>query len=536
MFTKILNLMKRNYIFYAKYVIASLALSFLISYCADTSYSFSFVYFVLAICCAFLLKKANGMVPYWKAVLWGMLFFLLRAPIVWALNVFPLDDYRLVILTLQMPLNGFVLPFVWDFFCNVFLIGLLLSFLAIPIFKACVSKFSKKGTIFLFFVISLWNLFSLYEKLPVQEYWDFIINGAPDLVLHESDFWKKNFVDADSVKIKAPLKKNLILIIMESMENWSNDLTPEIEQMAAKNISFYSIDSFGGGVDIAGSKNTYCSTVAKTTGLPLLRKNRRLGPDLIRSKSIYDILHRFEYKNVFIQGTDANFAGTKDFTLSHGIDNLYDMNNLKDKWDMDSFFRNFRSFSAGITDQRLYDISKEILDTLSKSLFSLTITTIETHYPYGFYDKNCLEKPESSSEESKFKATLQCASREVYEFVEWIKKQSFFENTQIVIVGDHLFMGHFFEKNRDRRWVDIFINSAVHPKTLNRQFTSIDIAPTILEGMGFQIEGRKMGLGTSLFSDSLTLLEKIGWTRLNSEIMDLSSSIEYNQLHWDKNK
>lgn len=521
---------------YTGYVISIFSLSFFISYVSEGAFDFSLVFFLLSLGLVFLMRTPHKEISWWKAFLLGLMLFVLRGSVVWALNTFPLEDYRLVILTLQMPLDGFVLPFVIDYLTKIFFVGSILVFLSLRFFKSYIGMLSINGVLFLFLCMTLWNVLTLYLQLPLKEYWNFIRNGDSDVVLQESPFWKENYSDIDSLKINAG-ERNLILIIMESMENWPKNLTPEIEQMASDNISFSDTGVFGGGVDIAGSKNTYCSTVSKTTGVPMLRNNKHLGKDLIQVKGLYDVLRNFGYKNVFLQGTDADFSGLKSFMINHGIDSLYDMDNLKDDWDMNAIFRNFRNFSAGITDKRLYDISKNILDTLSRDKFSLTIATIETHFPYGFYDeKNCFEKPESSSDEAKFKATLQCASREVHEFIEWAKKQPFFENTEIVIVGDHLFMGHFFEKNRDRRWVNIFLNSMATPITRKRQFTSIDIAPTILEGMGFQIEGHKMGLGTSLFSDSLTLLEKMGWTKLNSELKKLGSSIEYNRLNWEENK
>ena len=37
----------------------------------------------------------------------------------------------------------------------------------------------------------------------------------------------------------------------------------------------------------------------------------------------------------------------------------------------------------------------------------------------------------------------------------------------------------------------------------NRQFTHMDMYPTTLAAMGFNIEGNKLALGTNLFSDCL---------------------------------
>ena len=60
----------------------------------------------------------------------------------------------------------------------------------------------------------------------------------------------------------------------------------------------------------------------------------------------------------------------------------------------------------------------------------------------------------------------------------------------------------------DRKPLNIFINTALPAgNTKNRIFTPFDIYPTMVESMGAQIEGHRLGLGTSLFADEPTLTE-----------------------------
>jgi phosphoglycerol transferase len=116
----------------------------------------------------------------------------------------------------------------------------------------------------------------------------------------------------------------------------------------------------------------------------------------------------------------------------------------------------------------------------------------------------------------------------VNEFVEWCQKQDFAENTLIVIVGDHLFPNKFPGKFlarpniNNRKWVTILINPTKNPETRRRQFTSIDIAPTLLEAMGFDIAEHRFGLGVSLYSEEKTLLEIFGADSLEKELQALA--------------
>lgn len=46
----------------------------------------------------------------------------------------------------------------------------------------------------------------------------------------------------------------------------------------------------------------------------------------------------------------------------------------------------------------------------------------------------------------------------------------------------------------------------------------MDLFPTVLSAMGFEIEGDRLGLGTDLFSDRDTLLERRGFQWLEREL------------------
>ena len=45
---------------------------------------------------------------------------------------------------------------------------------------------------------------------------------------------------------------------------------------------------------------------------------------------------------------------------------------------------------------------------------------------------------------NQYANVMSCASRQVVDFVNWLKAQPFYENTTIVIVGDHLTMDSDF--------------------------------------------------------------------------------------------
>ena len=113
-------------------------------------------------------------------------------------------------------------------------------------------------------------------------------------------------------------------------------------------------------------------------------------------------------------------------------------------------------------------------------------------------------------------------SREVGSFIAWLKEQSFYADTTVVLVGDHpnMLAGICGEVSADARGrYNLILNSAVTTtETKNRAFTAFDFYPTILAAAGFTIRGDRLGLGVNLFSSVPTLAEQYGMTVLNAEL------------------
>ena len=118
---------------------------------------------------------------------------------------------------------------------------------------------------------------------------------------------------------------------------------------------------------------------------------------------------------------------------------------------------------------------------------------------------------------------MACSSRQLVEFIRWIQQQPFYENTTIVLVGDHLTMDSDFCANVSpecqRGVLNIFVNAPVMAvNTKNRIASTMDMFPTTIAALGGEIEGDRLGLGTNLFSGRPTLAEELGMDQLNAEV------------------
>jgi phosphoglycerol transferase len=71
----------------------------------------------------------------------------------------------------------------------------------------------------------------------------------------------------------------------------------------------------------------------------------------------------------------------------------------------------------------------------------------------------------------------------------------------------------------NRKAYNLFINSSIEPiNNKDRSFTNMDLFPTTLASMSVEIDGDKLGLGTNLFSNKKTLLEKYGKKEFDKKI------------------
>jgi phosphoglycerol transferase len=225
-------------------------------------------------------------------------------------------------------------------------------------------------------------------------------------------------------------------------------------------------------------------------------------------------------------GSSGNFAGRRAFFENHGN---YTVWSVEDAINENKMTEEDKVW-WGFDDSDLFNYAKEKIENLSKEdkPFNFTLLTANTHFEDGYFEDDVCE----NKYDDQYSNVIACSSKQIYEFIEWIKEQDFYDNTVIVISGDHLSMdSDFFEnidKNYDRTVYNAFINSAVSTEnTKNRLYTTLDMFPTTLASMGAKIEGNRLGLGTNLFSDEKTLLEKYGKEYMDNELS--KNSKYYNQ-------
>lgn len=355
-----------------------------------------------------------------------------------------------------------------------------------------------------------------------------------------SSIYEDYYVDSSTVEITFPeKKKNLIYIIVESYEATFADqesggamkenLIPNLTELALsdENTHFSTKDNIAGAYEIPGSSWTIAGMVCQTSGVPLMlpiEKNSYgyFADFLPGITSLGQILKENGYVNEVMLGSDSTFSGLDKYYSQHGDYIIYDHSTAVEKGYIEEDYDVFWGFE----DAKLFSYAKEEVSTLAggDKPFNLMINTIDTHTLEGYRCGKC--KYEHGH---KYEDVISCLDRQIYEFIEWAKTQDFYEDTVIIVQGDHNSMSRLVKEymtedgvspdDYTRTTYNVIINSDVEAEnTTNRDFATIDLFPTTLASLGCTIEGDRLGLGTNLYSDTPTLMEEMGVYKFMEEI------------------
>ena len=342
-----------------------------------------------------------------------------------------------------------------------------------------------------------------------------------------SDIYANYYVEPDSNVITFPGKKrNLIYIYIESMENtyaskedggildknYISELTALTKDSDA--VSFSNTEKLGGAsVYVPAITYTMGSTVAQTSGIVTNTEIFSItGPKEFPAVTrLEDILHDNGYNQVYIEGSNGEFSMYDKYVGRYEDSIIYDRIALAEQGYTDE--KADYIWKWGIEDRKLFEVTKELITEMSQQdkPFFVTMYTMDTHsFETGHRCSEC-----DSSISNDYLAAVDCTSRQTADFVNWVRQQPFYENTTIILVGDHLGNEKTtmveIEDGYVRTTYNCFINPAKKPvNTKKRIFSSLDMFPSTLSAIGVEIKGDRLALGTDLFSGTRTLCEELG--------------------------
>lgn len=156
------------------------------------------------------------------------------------------------------------------------------------------------------------------------------------------------------------------------------------------------------------------------------------------------------------------------------------------------------------SDSLIFRRAAEVADSLPQP-FMLTVTTLTMHGPYA--------KPNTSTPydgagavnldvcDRNFLAATKHFDRQLSLFVDSLKAKGLFDNTVIVITGDHCTRPMDTSEAMACTTVPLIIVNAGITREISERANQIDVFPTLLDVMG--VESRYRGVGRSLIADSV---------------------------------
>ena len=368
----------------------------------------------------------------------------------------------------------------------------------------------------------------------------FKLNMVFNAYVRHSTIIDDNYVDPKTANIKWPEKKrNLIHIYLESMENsylskdlggfMPENLMPNLTELAKTGTVFSDTDNyFGGPQKGTGTQWSIASMVNQMTGLPMKAPGwiNTYGADgkfLPGAYTLGEMLEKQGYEQTCMVGASGTFGGLRYLFDTHGNWKFFDYDYAKENGYIPKDYKK----NWGFEDDKLYAFAKEEITRLYETgkPFNFTMEDADTHRPGGYVSKG-KKKPFKF----KYANAIWNSDKDVCEFIKWIQAQPFYENTTIVLIGDHISMETKFFKDAGftKKYKRTQFNCIINPApsvgkpdekvTRNRMWANWDYFPTIVASIGGEIEGNRLGIGTNLFSGEKTIFEKVGVKKANKQL------------------
>lgn len=373
-----------------------------------------------------------------------------------------------------------------------------------------------------------------YDGLKIKDvYYSYVL---------KSNMIEEVFEDPEEMNITFPeQKRNLIYIYLESVENsylskdlggyMDTNLMPELTELSYEGIGFSDNDTkFGGPQQATGTQWSIASVINQTTGMPMKTPD---GPNTYGQKdnflpgayTLFDLLADQGYEQTVMMGADAGYGGFKYYFQSHGDVKIFDYNYAKETGLIPQDYEVWWGFE----DDKLYEFAKDEITRLYETgkPFNFSMENADTHRPHGYLSPNA-----PTPYDDQYANVIAYSSSEVVKFVRWIQEQPFYDNTTVVLIGDHLSMDTDFFKGWDENYFRSQYNLILNPVQdiskldnsllTNRKYANFDMFPTVLTAMGVSYDGNRLGLGTDLLSGEKTIIEEYGLDYVNDELMKKS--------------
>lgn len=311
--------------------------------------------------------------------------------------------------------------------------------------------------------------------------------------------------------------KNLIVIHLESFQQFllnykldDQEVTPFLNSIYNSK-EMYSFENFFNQVGQGKTSDAENMLETSTFGLPQGSLFSALGTNNTFEAAPAILNQNGGYSSAVFHGNNGSFWNRNSVYPNMGYQNFFDLS---------YFNQNSSNLSEyGLKDKLLFHDSIKYLERMQQPFYTKFIT-VSNHFPYNLDKKNTDFTPADTSDNSinNYFVTAHYLDQAVREFFDYLKKSGLYDNSVIVLYGDHygisdtrnLKLAKLLGKSSST-WSD-YDNAQLqrvpfmvhvpgkHDGGIQQQYGGeIDVLPTLLHLMG--IDTRKyVQFGTDLFS------------------------------------
>jgi lipoteichoic acid synthase len=305
--------------------------------------------------------------------------------------------------------------------------------------------------------------------------------------------------------------KNVIYIHLESIQNFiidyklnGEEVTPFLNSLSKDQNTFY-FDNFFHQTGQGKTADAEFMLENSLFGLPQGAAFSTKGRNTYQAQPA--ILGQHGYTSAVFHGNTRSFWNRDEIYKSFGFDKFFDLTHYTAEEN--------EVVNYGLLDKPFFKQSMPMLESLSQPFYAKFIT-VTNHFPFPLAQELATIKPHTTGDTSvdNYFQTVRYADEALKEFFDYLKESGLYDNTMIVMYGDHYGISESHKKamstvlgtevgdfeNAQLQRVPLFIHiPGVEGGNMHQYGGQIDLLPTVLHLLGVDTKGY-VQLGSDLFS------------------------------------
>ncbi|MCK5883645.1 MAG: sulfatase-like hydrolase/transferase [Bacteriovoracaceae bacterium] len=291
-------------------------------------------------------------------------------------------------------------------------------------------------------------------------------------------------------------KEKKINVMMILLESWSSEYidffsgkstgdTPNFDKIASGGVSFTNF--YPNGTMSLYGISSILTSLPPSPRVPALGKglevyNLMRPGSIFKKRGYYTFAAQSSIRVSFRFNTIAKYLGFSDYYGKEDYPRKHDMESPSNGWD-----------------DEMYDYLLGKYEKMTTPFFSFVFTGT-THIPYLVPEKKYEKYPHNPKTMDGFHNTLTFADSKLGEYMDSLKKFSWYDDTLFVFVADHTLHRATYGKVAKIPLV-LYSPKYLMPQKLNTLGSQVDIIPTLFHML--HVDTPYSGIGKSLFGERI---------------------------------